>query len=67
MLRPILLAVVLFGLCRPDPAAAQDSAAPMFLTLDQALQYAADHYPTVRAALEQVNASAAGVNLAKTA
>jgi len=43
MLRPILLAVVLFGLCRPDPAAAQDSAAPMFLTLDQALQYAADH------------------------
>jgi outer membrane protein TolC len=39
----------------------------MFLTLDQALQYAADHYPTVRAALEQVNASTATVSAAKTA
>jgi outer membrane protein TolC len=36
-------------------------------TLDQALQYAVDHYPTVRAAMEQINASAAGVQLAKTA
>jgi outer membrane protein len=37
------------------------------LTLEQALQYAIDHYPTVRAALEQVNASTAGVDVAKSA
>jgi outer membrane protein len=37
------------------------------LTLEQALQYAIDHYPTVRAALEQVNASTAGVSVAKSA
>ena len=40
-------------------------AAPQVFTLDQAIQYAVDHYPTVRAALEQVNASAAGVNVAR--
>jgi outer membrane protein len=40
---------------------------PVMLTLDQALQYAVDHYPTVRAALEQVNASNAGVSVAKSA
>src|SRR6476469_9600041 len=37
------------------------------LTLDDALQYAVDHYPTVRAALEQVNASTANVSVAKSA
>lgn len=31
------------------------------------MQYAADHYPTVRAALEQVNASTAGVDVARSA
>jgi outer membrane protein TolC len=36
-------------------------------TLEQALQYAVDHYPTVRAALEQINASTAGVSAAKSA
>ena len=36
--------------------------APQVLTLDEALQYALDHYPTVRAALEQVNASRANVS-----
>jgi outer membrane protein TolC len=40
---------------------------PVSLTLEQALQYAIDHYPTVRAALEQVNASTAGVSVAKSA
>jgi outer membrane protein len=40
---------------------------PVSLTLEQALQYAIDHYPTVRAALEQVNASTAGVDVAKSA
>jgi hypothetical protein len=33
-------------------------------TFDQALVYAADHYPTVRAAVEQVIASEAGVSVA---
>jgi outer membrane protein len=40
---------------------------PQNLTLDQAIQYAADHYPTVRAAVEQVNASLAGVDVARAA
>ena len=40
---------------------------PVSLTLEQALQYAVDHYPTVRAALEQLNASTAGVSVAKSA
>ncbi len=31
------------------------------------MQYAVDHYPTVRAALEQVNASTAGVSVARAA
>ena len=40
---------------------------PVSFTLEQALQYAIDHYPTVRAALEQVNASTAGVTVARSA
>jgi outer membrane protein len=40
---------------------------PPMLTLDQAIQYATDHYPTVRAALEQVNVSTAGVDVARSA
>lgn len=40
---------------------------PVSFTLEQALQYAIDHYPTVRAALEQVNVSTAGVSVAKSA
>src|SRR6058998_205794 len=55
----------------PELSAAQTpnsrTAAPQSLTLDQAMQYAVDHYPTVRAALEQVNASTAGVDIARSA
>lgn len=57
----------------PGAAAAQGSRTPSpqpppaNLTLEQALQYAVDHYPTVRAALEQLNASTAGVGVAKSA
>jgi len=40
-------------------------SAPTMLTFEQALQYAVDHYPTVRAALEQVNASTANVSVAR--
>lgn len=37
------------------------------LTLEQAIQYAGDHYPAVRAALERVNASEADVSVARSA
>jgi outer membrane protein len=40
-------------------------SSPTTLTLEQALQYALDHCPTVRAALEQVNASTANVSVAR--
>jgi outer membrane protein TolC len=43
------------------------ATAPQVFTLDQAVQYAADHYPTVRAAVEQVNASTALVSVAQAA
>jgi outer membrane protein len=46
---------------------ASQTAPPQTLTLDQAVQYAVDHYPTVRAAVEQVNASMAGVDIARSA
>jgi outer membrane protein TolC len=45
----------------------REAAAAQAFTLEQALQYAVDHYPTVRAALEQINASTAGVSVAKSA
>ena len=51
------------------PAAARAQAAPQaepaVVTLEQAMQYALDHYPSVRAAVEQVQASAAGVGVAR--
>lgn len=43
------------------------SGPPQTLTLEEAIHYAADHYPTIKAALEQVNASAAGVDVARSA
>ena len=54
----------------PTFAAAQASSPagpPQTLTLEQAIQYATDHYPTIRAALEQVNATTAGVDVARSA
>lgn len=48
-------------------AQAGDPAQPPALTLAGALQYAIDHYPSVRSALEQVNVSAANVSVAKAA
>ena len=42
-------------------------SAPLVLTLEDALQYALDHYPAVRAALEQVNISTANISVAKSA
>jgi outer membrane protein TolC len=62
----IVVVAVLSGPTGAQAPAGQ-AAAPQALTLAQALQYAVDHYPTVRAALEQVNASAAAVNVARAA
>src|SRR5580765_6540710 len=36
-------------------------------TLDRAIKYAADHYPAVRAAVEQVTATAGGITVARAA
>lgn len=47
--------------------AAGPAMAPQVFTLDGAIQYAVDHYPTIRAAFEQVNVSTAGVSVARAA
>src|SRR2546425_3639325 len=67
-----ILAVVVMlsppvGVSAQAPQAQPQTPPPNLFTLDQALQYAVDHYPTVRAALEQINASTAGVSVAKSA
>jgi outer membrane protein TolC len=50
------------------PDAVVSQAAPRApLTLDAALSFAAEHYPTVRAALEDLNSSVAGRDVAKSA
>ncbi len=71
MTRPRLSALLLLCiLSRPWTLEAQpagQTAPPRTLTLDEAIQYATDHYPTVRAALERVNASVAGVDVARGA
>jgi outer membrane protein len=66
----VFVFVALFLIAAALPSHAQvpvQTGPPQALTLDQAIQYAADHYPSVRAALEQVNASAAGVDIARAA
>jgi outer membrane protein TolC len=59
----MLLALILF----PNLSRAQtDNVLPKVLTLEDALNYALQHYPAVRASLEQVSAARAGVTLART-
>jgi len=58
----LVLALVL-----PMWASAQEAPPPAIFTMDRAVQYALDHYPTVRAALEQINVSTAGVSVARSA
>ncbi len=51
----------------PSRTSAQtDNTLPKVLTLEDALNYALQHYPAVRASLEQVSAARAGVALART-
>jgi len=59
--RPLAAILLLLA---PAVAAAQQPAA---ITLEQAIQYGAEHYPSVRAALEEVQASSAGVDVARAA
>jgi outer membrane protein TolC len=64
-----LQAAVLGGcLACAATAVAQDAGGtPKTLTLDEALQYAVEHYPSVRAALEEVTAATANVSVARSA
>ena len=65
----MFLTVAVCTVLGSSPAGAQAPNAagpPQTLTLEQAIQYSADHYPTIRAALEQVNASTAGVDVARS-
>jgi outer membrane protein TolC len=50
---------------QPTPSPGELGSSPA-LTLEAALRYALDHYPTVRAALEEVTASSAGVDVARS-
>jgi outer membrane protein len=58
-----VLSVLVASVAQAQTAAEQPTQ-PVF-TLEEALRYAIDHYPTVKAAVEQVNASTAGVSVAK--
>ena len=65
-----VLALSCLVLALPSIAAAQAApqnraASPQVFTLDRAIQYAVEHYPTVRAALAQVSMSASGVDVAR--
>lgn len=62
MTNPLRAAALAALLAAPRAAGAQD-----VLTLDRAMQYAIEHYPAVRAAVEQVAASSAGVTVARSA
>jgi outer membrane protein TolC len=65
----VLFAMVLVLFAMPALATAQPTVPPppTPLTLDQAMQYAAEYYPSVRVAIAQVNASIANVDIARTA
>jgi outer membrane protein TolC len=71
MSRPRLVVIVALGVLgsstglRAQEGASQST--PQTVTLEEALQYAIDHYPSVRAALEDVNVSSANVSVAKSA
>ena len=61
----LLLLLLLLLLPQPSPGQAT-SQKPEVFTLERAIRYATDHYPSVRAALEQIRAARGGVSLAST-
>jgi outer membrane protein TolC len=63
--RRLATLAVLLAVGLPARASAQAGGTQTF-SLEEALQYALDHYPTVRAALEQSNASTAHVDVARS-
>ncbi len=68
--RVVLLFLVASALAAPVLAAPQagiPADPPASLTLDEAIQYAADHYPSIRSALERANASIATADAARAA
>ncbi len=48
-------------------SSAQAQAPPSPLTLQQAVQYAIEHYPAIQASMSRISAQQAGVDLARTA
>jgi outer membrane protein TolC len=58
---------VIAGVLLSRPAGAQPPEPAFPITLQQAVRYATEHYPSVRAALARVAAHESGVNLAETA
>lgn len=61
-----ITAMLLAG-ARPILAQTPGATATDVFTLERAIQYATEHYPAVRAAVEQVSASAAGISVARAA
>jgi outer membrane protein TolC len=63
-----VLCVVWFVAVFTPPLAAQQAPRPSFpITMQQAVQYATDNYPAIRASLARVSAQESGVDLARTA
>ena len=60
----LIASATLAGVASAQPA--QPPPVDQTFTLEQALQFALEHYPTVRAALEHVTASTANVDVAKS-
>jgi outer membrane protein TolC len=56
----------LLALVLPEAGAQAQQASPKTFTLEQAVDYALQNYPAVRASLERVSAARAGVTLART-
>ena len=50
-----VLAVLVLPVGARAQASAVQSTETQLFTLDEALRYAVDHYPTIKAAVEQVN------------
>jgi outer membrane protein len=68
--RHVVSSLLVCAAVSTGPSQAQPSASapqPLRFTLPEAIQYAEDHYPSIKAALAQVDASAASVDVARAA